>query len=310
VRRAVEVLLAFALATAFAAPATAEDVARRHVTFILGADPDGAGYFTAATRYFREHAAPGEEIVPGLRSLEQVREYLARNAPAGEAPWGTVRLVAHGSQWYGLRVPVFAGAPADATLAALEQASSSGAFPPLRTGAVDAQTHFIVESCGIARRPRLMQAIARLFFGDRATPVTQASREYVEFRTWVDASGNTLSDRSERPYAAAVTRESMLDSTLRSSLQTRLRALWAKESGREAMPDLAMHTVPIEIRQPIAAAAARVADPPALRAALFNLGLASHQLRWNREGDVQVGRATLVILAEAAEGWAIPVGPP
>ncbi|HEY0232664.1 MAG TPA: hypothetical protein VGC55_15555, partial [Dokdonella sp.] len=157
---------------------------------------------------------------------------------------------------------------------------------------------------------RLLQAIARLFFGDGAMPAAQASREYVAFRSWVDASGNAHSDRSERPYAAVVTRAPALDSSTRSSLHARLEGLWAKESGRDALPDLAMHAVPIEIRQPMPAAA-RAAATPALRAALSNLGLASDQLRWSREGDVEIGRATLVILAEAAADWAtVPVGSP
>lgn len=308
VRRAAEALLALALSCATIAHAAhAQEAARHDVTFILGADLDGAGYFTAAAAYFRAHARSGEEIVLGQHSLAGVREYLAQPALHGDAPWGTIRLVAHGSQWYGLRVPIFDGEAADATLAAMESASSSGAFPPLGSAQGDAQTRVVVESCGIARRPRLMQSISALLFNKDIHPVIEASREYVAFRAWTDR-GEPHSERVELPYAALVSTRSITDASSAADTRKRLRALWSAEAGKSPPDDLVLHEVPVEVRLPLARAAAS-GHRSDLKGPLYDLGLRPEQFDWITQGKQRVGKTHIVTLAPVTVDWVLAQEP-
>ena len=303
-------VLALALAvvawTAAAAPPE-----RHSVTFLLGADRDEAGFFAGAAQYYRTRADRGEEVVAS-RTLADVREYLARDGLRGDAPWGTIRLVAHGSEWYGLLVPVFSDRDGDATLTELESASSSGEFPPLEGNAFDTQTRLVIESCGIARRPDFERAIATLFFGNGETPGVEASRDYVAFRTGLDAAGREVSERAELPYVAIVTRADVADASTRSELRETLEKRWLDETGQPPGADLVMRDIPVEVRQPVSAASTPSArlDPPsaALLAALRDRGLRRDQLRWTRENAMNVGRAQIVTLAPIAEDWVRDAG--
>jgi hypothetical protein len=263
------------------------------VTFVLGSDREGAGFFAAAATYYRMHAGADDETVAGLRSLAEVREYLAREAARSGTPWGTIRLVAHGSEWYGLRVPIYAGDAGMATLTAMNLAHSSGAFPPLGRSAADGGTQLLIESCGIGRRPPLAHAIAMLLFDDEPAPHVAASRNYVGFRTWTDAQGVVRSERYELPYVALVTRAATADSArVRSALERR----WLRETGRAANDALVLRDLPVEVRY---RAETGIPIPATADATLRDIGLRGDDLHWTYEDGMRVGRARIATLAAA-----------
>ena len=288
------------------ASAIAQAGSRPSATFILGADRDDAGYFAAATEYFREHAQVGEEIVTTQRSLAGVREYLARRARDG-APWGTVRLVAHGSEWYGLRVPIYSDRSEEATFDSLVRAASTGEFPPLGQSAFDAHTRFVIESCGIARRPTLERALLELLFGNGDVGI-EASRDYVAFRAWNDANGARMSERTELPYVSLIARSGAKDASASSQLRSTLEKRWPAETGRPLSAELVLRDVPVEIRQAIRGTGFNAQGADTTRVMLRNLGLRKDQLRWSIEGDAQVGRARIVTLSPIAADWVLAAG--
>jgi hypothetical protein len=301
VPRAAETLLAIALACCACVPSTTRAASRHAVTFILGTDAGERGFFAGAAAYYRMHAQAHDETV-ALRSLADVREYLAKASMRGDEPWGTIRLVAHGSEWYGLRVPIFFdGKGGEATLAALEHAASNGTFPPLTHAAFDARTQLLIESCGIARRPRLEHAIAALLFGDDAQPRVSASRDYVAFRAWTDADGIEHAERAELPYVSLVTRADTQVHATVERLRVEMAREWAAQNLRTAPTDFVLHDIPIEIRNASISATPGARPAEATRATLYDLGLRHDQLRWSREGDAQVGRAHILTLMPAGE---------
>lgn len=290
-RRAAERLLALSLAwvVAHAHPACA----RPSVTFVLGNDREATGFFAAATMYYRMREGTGDETVATLRSLAEVREYLAREATRKRAPWGTIRLVAHGSEWYGLRVPIYSGDARMATLTAMDLAHSSGAFPPLDREAADGETQLLIESCGIGRRPSLARAIATLLFDDAPTPRVAASRNYVGFRTWTDGRGVVRSDRYELPYVALVTRATAID---RARVRGALERRWLRETGHAANDTLVLRDLPVEVRY---RAQAGTPVPAGADATLRDIGLHDDDLHWTYEDGMHVGRARIATLASA-----------
>ena len=168
------------------------------------------------------------------------------------------------------------------------------------------------ETGHIARRPDFERAIATLFFGNDATPRIEASRDYVAFRTGLDARGREVSERAELPYVAIVTRADIADASARSELRQTLEQRWLHETGQPPGADLVMRDIPVEVRQPVSAASvtsARIDAPnAALLAALRDRGLRRDQLRWTREDAMNVGRAKIVTLAPIAEVWVRDAG--
>ena len=125
--------------------------ARENVTFVLADDNPGHAFFAAARDYYAAHPDEAGVLVTTARSLADVREFLHRSPLRGAEPWGDVRLIAHGSQWQGLRVPLFAHGEL-ANLTVLERALATQEFPPLAESVLDRDSRFVIESCGLARR--------------------------------------------------------------------------------------------------------------------------------------------------------------
>lgn len=267
---------------------------RRSVTFVLGKDPDRQSFLSAAATYYAMLGSENDETVTTLRSLQDIREYLADPAKRGDAPWGTIRLVAHGSEWTGLRAAIFPGDSVSATLHHLEEAADSGAFPPLDRAIADAGTSLRIDSCGIGRRPPLLDAIARLFFGDNKAPQITASRNYVAFRAWTGEDGVRRSERTELPYVALVTREPSSQDRWRDQLEDR----WRNAIGPVEHGALPLHSLPVEVRVDANA------SPAAVNAVLRDTGLRMDQLNWSDDAHGwRLGRAWIVTLADSLAEW-------
>lgn len=262
--------------------------ARQDVTFILAQDNPGHAFFEAAQAYYRARPELAGALVTSARSLAEVREFLQRSPLRGDAPWGRVRLVAHGSQWQGLRVPLFAGS-ALATPLVVESALEQQEFPPLPATVLDHDSELQVESCGLGRRPRFLRQLGELFGGDAGLRVT-ANDGYVWFRRVQGEDGHSASLREELDYQAEVLPGA---TALSPAQRERLQRSWR---GDGAAPEIIAVPVHIEVPAP---ADAHVQPPEALQA-LRSYGLRWSQLQWRSEQRRLHGRALLVVAAADA----------
>ncbi|HZP67479.1 MAG TPA: hypothetical protein VFB32_14345 [Rudaea sp.] len=285
--------LAFALSRAGMA-----EEPRPHVVFLLGSDHDAAGFFAGAREYYRR-SDPAAQIVDEVRTLATLREELNRRV--GAQPWGRIVLVAHGTQWTGLVVPLF-DARTPATLSALRSAHEHAEFPPLPPTVVDADTELVVESCGLGRRPDYLAALAALFAQDAAhTPRVSAAHDMV----WFGAAQTSAAARRELPYRARMLRGAA--SAVRSAeVAAQLRSDLAVEIGGEAASTLVL---PVHVR--IAATVDPAAVPRSLEAYvhlmtaeridLGGAGFAPETFTWKRDEHAPpaalelTGEATLVL---------------
>jgi hypothetical protein len=289
--------LLFAIASMASAQAP-----RPHIVFLLGADREAGGFFTAARHYFRD-TDEAARIVDDARTLAQVREELKQRA--GAAPWGRIVLVAHGTQWTGLVVPLF-DARTPATLSALQAARASGEFPPLPLEIIDAQTELVVESCGLGRREDYLADLAALFVEEPGQrPRVRASRNMV----WFGTGAEDGAVRRELPYRARILRG---ESSARrnDAITAELRADLTQEIGS----DERFSAIVLPVRVQVAATAAQVGAVrniesyvqalPAGRIDLGGAGFAGSDFLWKRKDGVSgtvelAGEATLVLVMQS-----------
>lgn len=222
----------------------AEPNARRDIVFLLGRDSLAKGYFSAAGDYYRQ-TMPQAEIVPAVSSLAAVRELLARHR--GSQPWGRIVLVAHGTQWSGLLVPVFEDGEL-AQLQALVRVAENGEFPPLDDAVIDAGSELLIESCGLGRRPDYLRAMATLFGGlDRRRPQTRSSRGLVWFYSRAAVGGaEAQAERRELHYVGGLQPGSVEVST-RAALADQPRLI-RKYYASSPLP---APVAPIQVRLPV-----------------------------------------------------------
>lgn len=265
--------------------------ARENVTFLLADDNPGHAFFATARDYYAARAGEAGTLVTSARSLADVREFLQRSPLRGAAPWGTVRLVAHGSQWQGLRVPVFARGELASTRV-LERVLAQGEFPLLDTRVLDHDSRLVVESCGLGRRVKWLRLFGRLFTADARTPV-EANAGYVWFRRLRDASGHMQTVREELPYRATVLAGAV---QLDEATREKLRREWPAADAAV----LRFIAVPLRIDVP-AAGSDDAGDRPApsreAREALRNYGLYWSQLVWRAQHGRLRGEALIVVAA-------------
>lgn len=151
---------------------------RESITFILGEDEDPAlPMFPVAERYFREDPLEHtDQVISTLRSLSEVRDYLARNPTPTGRPWGLVNLVAHANENGMLDVELRPGGP-KTTCASLSTSIREGTFKALPDECLDGRSELRIQGCSVGKDVPLMKALSRAFGGDdmerplvRATP--------------------------------------------------------------------------------------------------------------------------------------------
>jgi len=160
---------------------------RERITFILGEDrTEDNPYYEEARNYYMENPVGRTEyIVPGCRSLLEVRDYLERYKPCNGEPWGLINLVSHGNQWTGLSVRVTPDIRRT-TAEKLEACVKNGALMPLPETLVDEQTEIILHGCGVGQNPRLVDALARVFGAAGHLPVVRASKLFEYYASLTD----------------------------------------------------------------------------------------------------------------------------
>lgn len=211
------------LLCALVANAAVRAETRAQAVFVLSEDVVGRAPFAApAKQYFAARVDPERDLlVTSARSLQEVREWLARSPQRRGQPWGAITLVAHGSPWVGIAVPLFLpDAPSDRS--ALEHAIASGAFPPLGNEIVDAKTVVRVDSCGVGKRPDLLRLYAELLGGRDAPPTVEGSAQWIEFGSTLRNSRVTRSWREERPFVSELIPGARVDSKRERRVRERL----------------------------------------------------------------------------------------
>ena len=150
---------------------------RESITFILGEDHNPRNpYYTEATDYYRLNKTDRTEyLVSTCRSLLEVRNYLEANPPSNHLPWGLINLVAHGSEWLGLNVPVIPGSKVSSAERIMEYVNS-GEFKPVSDSFVDDSSTIFIHGCGIGKNRNLLISVAEAFGGKTKKPVVRASK--------------------------------------------------------------------------------------------------------------------------------------
>ena len=260
--------------------------ARANVVFLLPQPGHGdAQFFAAAQRYYA--AQPEiDAVVDSVSTLLQVREWLQHSDLRGDAPWGRIVLVAHGSRWTGLALPIFDDEGV-APPGRWREVASRGEFLPLAPGVIDAHTELWIESCGLGTRRDLLAYLGQMLAGDLAlTP--HAAHGLVAFG---ESDGQVW--RRELDYGARI----------------------RPRRGAPIAPE-GMRALPIEFRLAFASSVPcaevdrrsllRPGTP--MRQTLSDHGLAprdlSFELLAQGQGCVLRGRGSLLISAQSA--WTLP----
>lgn len=174
-------ICALLLGTAALIPARAQGARageRESITFILGEDEDPAQpMFPVAERYFREDPVERtDQVISNLRSLSEVRDFLAGHPSRNGRPWGLVNLVAHANDNGLLDVELRPGGP-KTTVETLSASIQNRTFKSLPDACLDGRSELRIQGCSVGKDVPLMKALSSAFGGDdpqrplvRATP--------------------------------------------------------------------------------------------------------------------------------------------
>lgn len=156
------------------------------VTFILGKDENkGNPYYQQAITYYRTHPEEGtEQIVTHCQSLLEVRNYLEAYWD-GKQPWGTINMVVHSNEWFGMGVPIVPGGYRS-TPGSLQQALDSTWIQPLDDVIVDSKTEVVIYGCGLGQNQEILNLVSQVLGGtgiDQERPIVRSSKYFVLYQS-------------------------------------------------------------------------------------------------------------------------------
>lgn len=171
------------------------DFPRQSVTFILGQDhQSGNPYYRHATDFYNLDRESGTEyVVTECRTLQEVRNWLYVHHPGNGKPWGLINLVAHGSQWLGINIPVVKGSGI-VTAGRLMKAINDRSFRPLPDSIADSGTEIFIHGCGIGNNQALVKAVSVAFGGRDNRPLVRAARLFEYYSSDI-SNGRTVGCR-------------------------------------------------------------------------------------------------------------------
>lgn len=176
-------------------------VQRENITFIMGMDHNSDNpYYREAEKYYKTNPKNRTEyIITSCRSLVDVRNYLADNAPSNGLPWGRINLVSHGNRWQGLGVPVTSG-PGRSTPEGIKQAVNKGLLTEIDDRFLDDKSEIFIHGCGIGNNTDLLKILAGAFGGSGEQPRIIASRLFEIYSSDNDGVSNRFFARSWFAY--------------------------------------------------------------------------------------------------------------
>jgi len=174
---------------------------RESITFILGEDKelDNPFYAEATNYYLFNEAEKTEQLVTNCRSLKEVQNYLNKNRPSNNKPWGLINLVSHGNQWSGLSVKVTPWSKR-ASSERIYEYMENDSLIKLPNSVIDSETVIFLHACGLGNNKEMLQAVADAFSEGDLKPEVRASKLF-EFYTSV--KDNNVVRESKRYYAEA-----------------------------------------------------------------------------------------------------------
>lgn len=181
------VACAFLLGIAALMPARAQGARageRESITFLLGEDEDPAlPMFPVAEHYFRNDPLERtDQVIANLRSLSEVRDFLAGHPTQNGQPWGLVNLVAHANENGMLDVDLRTGGP-KTTFETLSASIQNGTFKALPDECLDGRSELRVQGCSVGKDVSLMKALSRAFGGaDPERPLVRATPWFTCFQ--------------------------------------------------------------------------------------------------------------------------------
>ena len=153
------------------------------VTFIMGSEEEGAGFYSNAAEHFSHNEVEKTDIVVRTcRTIGDVITYLNKSSLRGQQPWSIVNIVAHGNPNTGLSIDITESGHR-ATPRRLLQAVVRGDTPRLNRGVIDSTTKINFWSCGIGKSAMLNLALRRMFCtSDGGTADVYCSPHFVMFQ--------------------------------------------------------------------------------------------------------------------------------
>ncbi len=162
---------------------------RPAITFIMGAEPEDAAnqFYNSARGFFTVN--PAGALITNLRTLVEVRDYLANQAPT--SPWGEINIVVHANEEGGMSIPVAAGGE-NTTRQLLQQAIAAGDFASLADARVDVRTTLRIRGCALGQSQAMLTLLSTAFGGtDLQHPVVRAPRHLQAYSSrWTGTQAN------------------------------------------------------------------------------------------------------------------------
>lgn len=174
---------------------SADTLPRTSITFILGDDHLGHNpYYALASHYYRLHPDDRTEIViDTIRTMLEVRDYLAGHPPANGRPYGLINLVSHGNEFIDLSTPLFPKGPRTSA-ESLSDALEDSLFIPLDPAVVDRNSLFYLHGCAIGNNRELLANLAKAF-GSTRNGVRVKAAKYFEYYAYLSRNKNPGSIR-------------------------------------------------------------------------------------------------------------------
>lgn len=154
---------------------------RENIVFILGNPRGGDNFYRAAQNHFQFNNA---NIVNTLRSLVQVRDYLAGHAPSNGLPWGEVSIVVHANLEGQMAAPLV-GNSGRVTTDNLRTAINNRTFQAINNNVIDGATNIVIRGCALGRNQEILTLLRSGFGGnDQEQPQVYAPKhlQAYEFR--------------------------------------------------------------------------------------------------------------------------------
>jgi hypothetical protein len=169
-------------------------IKRESITFILGEDKDTKNpYYAEATKYYKNNPeGKTTYLETKCRSLQEVRKFLVKHAPANNLPWGIINLVSHGDQWLGLSVKVTSDSKRT-TPERLQEYIEKGIFTLLPDSIIDHQTEIVIRACGVGDNPEFIESFVSVFRTKNFSPEIKAPRLFEFYSTEKNKKGKSES---------------------------------------------------------------------------------------------------------------------
>ena len=294
------------------------------IAFIAGKDISAENsFFAAAADYYRFHPRHStDRVVVDVNSLAEIRSALMKRE--SDKPWQRIVIVAHGSRWTGLDLPLAKDWPRRTDHMQLQAFLKSQTLAPIP---VDENTTIEVRGCGIGQNIRLTTLLADYFGGTALQPKVAASNGYVTFvaspfgyhqfevvgrdlviaeAQTIDSNGSGGQDLTSQRLAESF-KEAYPNVAINWTQALERRELTSSQAAHSKVRSFTIDALGLaQDIERVGSVRGYVRKHPHLQDYLQSLGIARHPLRWrttetDQEGVVKLtATVTIVTVFEPA----------